>query len=79
LLYRKRIKANYKDIDTFLSEIIASEQICDDLAAIVWRVNSVLGYYISRYIGVKKLKEAYKSFDIYSEMGWLSERMNFYC
>ena len=79
LLYRKRIKANYKDIDTFLSEIIDSEQICDDLAAIVWRVNSVLEYYISRYIGIKKIKETYKSFDIYSEMGWLSKRMDFYC
>lgn len=78
LLYRKRIKANYKDIDTFLSELIDSEQICDDLAAIVWRVNSVLEFYISRYIGVKKLEKERESFDLYSEMDWLAERMKLY-
>ena len=79
LLYRKRIKSNYKDIDTFLSEIIDSEQICDDLSAIVWRVNSVLEYYISGYIGVKTLENERKSFDLHSEMDWLSERMELYC
>ena len=79
LLYRKRIKANYKDIDTFLSEIIDSEQICDDLATIVWRVNSVLEFYISRYIGMKKLENERKSFDLYAEMNWLAERMRLYC
>ena len=78
LLYRKRIKSNYKDIDTFLSEIIASEQICDDLAAIVWRLNSVLEYYISRYIGVKRLENECNSFDLHSEMDWLSKRMELY-
>lgn len=79
LLYRKRIKANYKNVDTFLSEWIASEQICDDLAAIVWSVNSVLGFYLSRYIGVKRMKKEYESFDCNSEMDWLSERIELYC
>ena len=60
-------------------ERIDSEQICDDLATIVWRVNSVLEFYISRYIGMKKLENERKSFDLYAEMNWLAERMRLYC
>lgn len=39
LLYRKRIKANYLDIDTFLAENLDAEQLFDDLVRIVASLN----------------------------------------
>jgi hypothetical protein len=54
LLYRKRIKSNYRDIDTFLSESINAEKILDDLIHIVSCLNFVQETYLYKALGKNK-------------------------
>jgi hypothetical protein len=51
LLYRKRIKANYRDIATFLSEDLQPQQLYADLITIVRSMNLVHEAYIAKMLG----------------------------
>lgn len=57
-LYRKRIKANYENIDTFVSEYFKGPVVHEYLCNIVNRVNLITECYIAKAI----------SFDIYSKI-----------
>ena len=54
LLYRKRIKANYEDIDTFTYEGFKGKDVLTNLNSIVSRLNLVNECYISKAIGLEK-------------------------
>lgn len=51
LLYRKRIKANYKDIDTFVCEELDAARLYRDLIAIVSLLNATHECYVAKAIG----------------------------
>ncbi len=56
LLYRKRIKANYLDIDTFSSAHFRGLEMSDCLSTIIDRFNFVNECYIAKAIGFGELK-----------------------
>jgi hypothetical protein len=58
LLYRKRIKANYRDIDTFLHGELQAETLYLDLLRIVSTVNLVHEVLISKAAGIGAFKDA---------------------
>lgn len=58
LLYRKRIKANYQDIDTFSSTQFKGLEVLTNLSAVVGRLNLINETYIAKAVGL----------DIYEEM-----------
>ena len=51
LLYRKRIKANYQDIDTFSSTQFKGIEVLTNLSAVINRLNLVNETYIAKAIG----------------------------
>lgn len=57
LLYRKRIKANYKDIDTFLNDEIEPTSLYDNLLCVVGAVNFVHEVLIAKAVGGSFLEE----------------------
>jgi hypothetical protein len=57
LLYRKRIKANYQDIDTFSSIHFKGIEVLSNLGIIVNRLNLINEVYISKAIGIVKYQE----------------------
>ncbi len=61
LLYRKRIKANYRDIDTFLHDELQVEPLFLDLLNIVSTLNLVHEVLIAKALGVPALYEALSS------------------
>ena len=52
LLYRKRIKANYLDIDTFSSRQFKGTAVLSNLSTIVSRLNLINETYIAKAIGL---------------------------
>lgn len=58
LLYRKRIKANYRDIDTFLHDDLDVDAIVTDLLSIVGAVNLVHEVFVARAVGIAVLNDA---------------------
>lgn len=52
LLYRKRIKANYQDIDTFSSSHFKGLEVLVNLSAVVSRLNLINETYIAKAIGI---------------------------
>lgn len=52
LLYRKRIKANYEDIDTFSSSQFKGLEILTNLSAVVGRLNFINECYIAKAVGL---------------------------
>lgn len=52
LLYRKRIKANYQDIDTFSSQHFKGLEVLENLTAVIDRLNLVNECYIAKAIGI---------------------------
>jgi uncharacterized protein (UPF0332 family) len=52
LLYRKRIKANYQDIDTFSSTQFKGLEVLTNLSAVVSRLNLINETYIAKAIGL---------------------------
>jgi hypothetical protein len=52
-LYRKRIKSNYQDTDTFTSELLDGKTIIDELCHMVYNYNLVTESYIYKRIGKK--------------------------
>ena len=61
LLYRKRIKANYRDIDTFLHEDLHAEGLYDHLISIVGTLNMVHEIMMGRKVGMDLLDESASS------------------
>jgi hypothetical protein len=57
LLYRKRIKANYQDIDTFLHYEIEPTSLYEDLLCVVGAVNFVHEVLIAKAVGRSFLEE----------------------
>lgn len=57
LLYRKRIKANYQDIDTFSSIHFKGPEVLSNLGIIVNRLNLINEVYIAKAIGIGKYQE----------------------
>lgn len=57
LLYRKRLKANYEDIETFLSSELDSNQIIKDLINIVGGYNAIHETYVARTIGKNRFQK----------------------
>lgn len=57
LLYRKRIKANYQDIDTFYARHFKGLEVLMNLVVIVSRINLINEVYIAKAIGIKVYKE----------------------
>ena len=53
LLYRKRIKANYHDIDTFSSNHFKGIEVLESLTSIVSRINLINETYIAKAIGIE--------------------------
>jgi hypothetical protein len=56
LLYRKRIKANYQDIDTFTSEKLKGKEILNNLIHIVECINMTNEVLIAKAIGVSEFE-----------------------
>lgn len=52
LLYRKRIKANYQDIDTFSSSQFKGLEVLTNLSAVVSRLNLINETYIAKAVGL---------------------------
>lgn len=52
LLYRKRIKANYQDIDTFSSSQFKGVEVLTNLSSVVGRLNLINETYIAKAIGI---------------------------
>lgn len=52
LLYRKRIKANYQDIDTFSSTQFKGLEVLTNISAVVSRLNLINETYIAKAIGI---------------------------
>lgn len=57
LLYRKRIKANYQDIDTFSSVHFKGHEVLSNLGIIVNRINLINEAYIAKAIGISQYQE----------------------
>lgn len=54
LLYRKRIKANYLDIDTFNSKEFKAEEVLENLCGVINRLNLVNETFVAKAIGIKE-------------------------
>lgn len=52
LLYRKRIKANYQDIDTFSSTQFKGIEVLTNLSAVVNRLNLINETYVAKAVGL---------------------------
>lgn len=57
ILYRKRIKANYQDIDVFTYEKLKANDVLASLCNIVDRINLINESYIAKAIGDKMFNE----------------------
>lgn len=60
ILYRKRIKANYQDIDVFTYEKLKGKDVLENLCSVVDRMNLVNETYIAKAIGMDKYNEIVK-------------------
>jgi hypothetical protein len=56
LLYRKRIKANYRDIETFFAKNMSPEVVFDSLITIVDSINVVHEAYLFKLIGQQEFE-----------------------
>lgn len=56
ILYRKRIKANYHEVDVFTYEKLKGKDVLENLCSVVDRVNLVNETYIAKAIGYDKYK-----------------------
>lgn len=76
LLYRKRIKSNYLDIDTFTSGENKSKKIHESLIGIVNNLNLIHECYIYKMIGRSKFMEFYYEFTKQEKIPFLEERVD---
>jgi hypothetical protein len=75
LLYRKRIKSNYRDIETFLAPNIEPAQIISSLIHIVSCLNFIHETYIAKAIGFKGYKSITTHVDKYVFVKQRTERI----
>lgn len=57
LLYRKRIMANYKDIETFFSDQIKVIEIIEGLEALVAVLNAVNEIFVASIVGIERVAD----------------------
>lgn len=57
ILYRKRIKANYHDVDVFTYEKLKGKDVLENLCMVVDRMNLVNETYVAKAIGLEKYNE----------------------
>lgn len=78
LLYRKRIKGNYREIDTFLSESIKTKEIIESLIKIVAHLNTIHEYHLLKLVGEDKFVFTIGSYFSDSENNFVRARMEKY-
>lgn len=78
LLYRKRIKGNYREIDTFLSESIKTKEIIEALLKIVDHLNTIHEYHILKLIGEQKFMQTIESYFKGTGDNFVKSRMEMY-
>ncbi len=54
LLYRKRIKSNYRDIDTFLSEHLDADILFNSIIEIIGKMNIIHEIFVAKGIGLDR-------------------------
>lgn len=57
ILYRKRIKANYQDVDVFTYEKLKGKDVLENLCYVVDRMNLVNETFVAKAIGIDKYNE----------------------
>lgn len=62
MLYRLRIKANYRDIETFLNADIAFSAFHENLAFIVDYLNAIHEAYFAKAVGIEKYRQILDGF-----------------
>jgi hypothetical protein len=75
LLYRKRIKSNYREIDSFTYENLKADFIHKSLIGIVKNLNFIHEMYIYKMIGSETYLKFYTEYTKGKEMGFLDRRM----
>ena len=75
LLYRKRIKSNYHDIDSFTYENLKADYIHKSLIGIVKNMNFIHEMYIYKMIGSDKYLEFYQEYTKGKELDFLDRRI----
>jgi uncharacterized protein (UPF0332 family) len=75
LLYRKRIKSNYREIDSFTYENLKADYIHKSLIGIVKNLNFVHEMYIYKMIGSDKYLEFYQEYTKGKELDFLDRRI----
>ncbi len=60
LLYRKRIKANYLDIETFNAKEFKGEEVLSNLCSVINRLNLTHEAYIAKAIGIEEYEKMLK-------------------
>ena len=75
LLYRKRIKGNYREIDTFLCETIKVKEIIESLIKIVAHLNTIHEYHILKLVGEDKFMQTIEGYFKDSENNFVKARM----
>ena len=73
-LYRKRIKSNYRDIDTFQYEEIKALDIHKDIIEITSYLNFVHEVFIYKAIGKNRYKQLVDNYDSQNKISWLNQR-----
>lgn len=76
LLYRKRIKANYQDIETFTYEGFKGKDVLTNLTRIVNRLNFANECYIAKAIGIDEFSKIAESHLKKVDNGILKNRLN---
>ena len=75
LLYRKRIKSNYREIKSFMYEGIEASQIHKNLVGIVNELNLIHECYIYKLIGRNKFLDFYKEYSNMKKISFLDKRI----
>jgi uncharacterized protein (UPF0332 family) len=76
LLYRKRIKANYQNVDTFNYEGLKTKEINKCLVNIINRINLIHETMIYKAIGFNDFTKIYQAFTKGKEVKYLDERFS---
>lgn len=73
-LYRKRVKSNYREINTFQYSELKSLEIHDDIIKVTSYFNFVHEAFIYKALGKNKLQEVINSIDPNQKISWLNKR-----
>lgn len=57
LLHRKRIKANYLDIETFNAKEFKGKEVLENLCCVVNRLNLIIETYVAKAIGIEQYEK----------------------